>query len=338
MVRKVSVNPTAGSPPVIDDFSRINGIGPVLSRRLLDAGICTYSQLASLSPAQLAEKVGGLSARQIAKQDWAGQAGKLAPKRTRSRSLQKDAPKRTLHQHYENFTIEFLLDEKKTMRRTRVVHIQSGDADTWAGWEADQLFDFLTRHTGTRLPGKKTEKKESLPVPVPPSGNIQPEPAPTIVRFAEPMTQLSAIPEASQTGYETIPLVLTSPGSAGFAGTLSLQDFCIMPIGTSTTAHSLRQDQPCQARITFDLTAVVIPSDLPLQYKATIIFKQLGGASYLVAEENNPIKRSECVTLSFACTTPPPGLYRPEAFVKLFSSETVPGLMASLKGELIQVI
>ena len=337
MARKTPSIPTIGSPPATDDFSLIKGIGPVLSRRLHEAGISTYNQLASLSPTQLAEKVGGLSARQIAKQDWAGQADKLAPRKPRANSPQKVLQKRPLHQHYENFTIEFLLDEKKTIRRTRVVHIQSGDADSWAGWEDEQLIDFLARHTGTRLLGKKPEIKESLPVPIPPPGNILREPAPNIVRITEPMTQLPAIPEASQEGPETVPPVLTSHGSAGFAGILHLQDFCIFPTGSNIPARSLRQGQPCQARFSLNLTTIAAPGGMPLQYKAAITFKQLGGASYLVSEESNCIERTDCVTLSFVCTTPPPGLYRPEAFVKLFSSETAPGLMASLKGELIQV-
>jgi hypothetical protein len=337
MARKLSGIPSAGSPPVTDDFSLVKGIGPVLSRRLLEAGICTYSQLASLSPAQLSEKVGGISARQIAKQDWTGQAHKLAPKRTRSMSPHKEAPKQALHQHYENFTIEFLLDEKKAMRRTRVVHIQSGDADTWAGWEGDQLLDFLARHTGTRLPGKKLEKKASLPAPIPPPSNISPEPAPTKVNIVEPRTQIPNLQEALHTGPEFVPPVLQAPKNTGFAGTLHLQDFCILPFGSSSPARSIREDQSCQARITLDLNSVVAPSDAPLQYDVTITFKQLGGVSYLVGEENNPIERSGCVTLNFFFTSPPPGLYRPEIFAKLFSDETLPGLMASLKGELIQV-
>lgn len=78
MARKTPGNLTAGSPPMTDDFSLIKGIGPVLSRRLHEAGLCTYSQLSSLSPDELAEKVGGLSAKQIARQDWIGQAAKLA--------------------------------------------------------------------------------------------------------------------------------------------------------------------------------------------------------------------------------------------------------------------
>jgi hypothetical protein len=53
---------------------------------------------------------------------------------------------------------------------------------------------------------------------------------------------------------------------------------------------------------------------------------------------NNAFERSECVTLDLPCTAPSSGLYRPEAFVKLFSSETAIGLVASLKGDLIQVL
>ncbi len=337
MARKPPGIPTADSPLVTDDLSLIKGIGPILSRRLQDAGICTYSQLASLSPAQLAEKVGGVSARQIARQDWAGQAEKLTPKKTQSRPPQNGSQKRPLHQHYENFTIEFLLDEKKTMRRTRVVHIQSGDADTWAGWEADQLIDFLARHSGTCLTRKKQEIKESLPVPIPAPGDIRPEPTPTIVKIAEPRTQLPDIVEASQACSEVVPPVFTSPKSAGFTGTLHLQDFGIFPIGANIPARSLRQHQPFQAQVTLDLTAVVARSNMLLQYKLTITFKQLGGTAYLVFEANNSIERSDCVTLSFICAAPPTGIYRPEVFVKLFSDETVPGLMASCKGELIQV-
>ena len=161
MARKQLGTPTADSPPVTDDFSLIKGIGPVLSQRLHDAGICTYNQLASLSPAELAEKIGGLSAKQIARQDWTSQAHKLAPKKTRPRPPQKGAAKRTSHQHYVNFTIEFLLDEKNRMRRTRVVHVQSGDADTWAGYEADQLIGFIARHTGVRIPVKRLENPEN---------------------------------------------------------------------------------------------------------------------------------------------------------------------------------
>jgi len=60
-----------------DDFRKIAGIGPVLERRLHDAGIVTYQDLAARSPEQIAG-VAGASAASIASQDWTGQARQLA--------------------------------------------------------------------------------------------------------------------------------------------------------------------------------------------------------------------------------------------------------------------
>jgi hypothetical protein len=68
-------------PPEIDDLKLINGIGPAVERRLHGVGIYTFAQLAALSPADIAAAVAdlaGLSAERIIKQDWIGQARKLA--------------------------------------------------------------------------------------------------------------------------------------------------------------------------------------------------------------------------------------------------------------------
>ena len=68
-------------PPEVDDLKLINGIGPAVERRLHGVGIFTFAQLAALSPADIAAAVAdlaGLSAERIIKQDWIGQARKLA--------------------------------------------------------------------------------------------------------------------------------------------------------------------------------------------------------------------------------------------------------------------
>ena len=337
MARKQPGIPTADSPPETNDFSLIKGIGPVLSQRLHDAGICTYNQLASLSPAELAEKVSGLSAKQIVRQDWIGQAHKLAPKKTRPKPSQKGAAKRTSRQHYVNFTIEFLLDEKNRMRRTRVVHVQSGDADTWAGWEADQLIGFIARHTGVRIPAKRLENPENSADHRQSPRNSDGESSPIKVKRPKPLPLFSDIRAKTQPGTEISKPILQSPVNTNFAGILRLQDFIVLPIGSDTPIYSLHQDQPYLVRLTLDLANVVIPNDIQLRYKATINFKQLGGASCLVAEESCAIKPSDCVTLDIICTNAPPGLYRPNVIVRIFSDETDFGLMASLKGDLIQV-
>jgi Helix-hairpin-helix domain len=81
MSKKRSDTPRGAEPPEIDDLKLINGIGPAVERRLHSVGIYTYAQLAALSPADIAAAVAdlaGLSAERIIKQDWIGQARKLA--------------------------------------------------------------------------------------------------------------------------------------------------------------------------------------------------------------------------------------------------------------------
>lgn len=306
--------------------------------RLYDAGIHTFTQLASLSPAKLADKVNGLSVKQITNQDWIGQARKITRKKPQPKHNKNTTAGLTIRQHYENFTIEFLLDAKKTIHRTRVVHIQSGDADTWAGCEVDQLIDFLARHASVHIQAKELEKKEKAETPEQSLGNILNESTPTLTGKPEPLSPTSDVPRMSKPNPEIAYSISQSTANTNFTGTLRLKDFLVFPIGSNTPLHSLHQDQPYHVRLTLDLTNTFTPCDSHLRYKATINFKQLGGTSYSVAEESNTINLPDCMTLDIVCSSLPPGLYRPDAFVKLFSDQTPLGLMASLKGELIQVI
>jgi hypothetical protein len=81
MAGKRSSTNRAAEPARIDDLKLINGIGPAVEKRLNGVGIFTFAQLAALSPADVAAAVtdlAGLSAERIVKQDWIGQAHKLA--------------------------------------------------------------------------------------------------------------------------------------------------------------------------------------------------------------------------------------------------------------------
>lgn len=60
-----------------DDFSDIKGIGPVIRRRLREAGIESFAQLAEMDVEELAETAGVPEGR-IASDDWIGQAKSLA--------------------------------------------------------------------------------------------------------------------------------------------------------------------------------------------------------------------------------------------------------------------
>jgi hypothetical protein len=46
-------------------------------------------------------------------------------------------------QHYSTFVVELLLDEHNDVRRTRVVHVQTGIEKKWAGWDEERLLAFL---------------------------------------------------------------------------------------------------------------------------------------------------------------------------------------------------
>jgi predicted flap endonuclease-1-like 5' DNA nuclease len=64
-----------------NNLKLIDGIGPDVENRLHRVGIFTFAQLANLSPADIAAAIAGLaglSAGRIVKQDWIGQARKLA--------------------------------------------------------------------------------------------------------------------------------------------------------------------------------------------------------------------------------------------------------------------
>jgi hypothetical protein len=123
-----------------DDFTRIVGVGPVIERQLHEAGVVTYAQLGALSPDQIAGLVGNLpllSVERIAKQDWPGQARRLAADSTSQNDGSQESPQ--LHQHYATFHIELLLTSLGAVRRTRVVHVQSGEEQSWAGWDEELL-------------------------------------------------------------------------------------------------------------------------------------------------------------------------------------------------------
>ena len=81
MVRKRSPSNKDSQQPKIDDLKLIKGIGPVVEQRLLNDGIYTFTHLAAFLPADIAARLTGLSgmtAERIIREDWIGQARKLA--------------------------------------------------------------------------------------------------------------------------------------------------------------------------------------------------------------------------------------------------------------------
>jgi hypothetical protein len=143
-----------------DDFQQIQGIGAALDRRLHDAGILTYQDLAALTPEQIAASlsgVAGLSPTRIASQDWTGQAGRLAGPAAPPLPSEPD-------QRYASFHVEFLLDVDDSVRRTKVHHHQSGTDAAWAGWDEGRLLALLRDHIphmSSQLPAEAADVPSS---------------------------------------------------------------------------------------------------------------------------------------------------------------------------------
>jgi len=148
------------------DFHRINGIGPGIEQRLHAAGVNTFSHLASLEAEEICTLLNGLvgmTVERITRQDWPGQAHHFADELANAR-LPAAAEKPGPRQHYASFMVELLLEEDHTVRRTRVIQVQSGEKEGWAGWESERLLQWITAQAGiTTLPAPAAE--EALTVP-----------------------------------------------------------------------------------------------------------------------------------------------------------------------------
>src|SRR5260370_40008748 len=108
-----------------DDLTRISGIGAKIARRLNEAGIWTYGDLASRSAADIGKlipDISGLSAGRI--DGWRQQAQELAATLRASdvvpaiADAAPDAERVAAAQHYESFLVRVLRNENLSIRRT----------------------------------------------------------------------------------------------------------------------------------------------------------------------------------------------------------------------------
>lgn len=160
MPRKDKRKAVIAPAPVPDDFKRIEGIGLVIEKRLHDAGIQTYAELAKLTPEQVADRTGSLSAKIIARKHWIKQAARLA----------SESAGRPLHR--VRFRIDLMLDVNNRVKYTRVKHIKHEEDeaelnkwdDSWGKWSEERLINFFVQRAGIEpqsirvpLPAVKTE-------------------------------------------------------------------------------------------------------------------------------------------------------------------------------------
>ena len=309
MTKQVSI-PAARVQTSADDLTRIRGIGPAITHRLSAAGVTTFDEIAARSPADLAALIGiaGLSAEQIARKDWVGQAQALAAERSPAMPVDElfdHEPIRLDHepatinrQHYATFMVELLLDEENDVRRTRVAHVQGGAEDSWAGWRATQLLTFFTQSAQIQAPQAE------------PAASAQ-EDAPDIA-------------------------------DAGREARAYIRGLELVPVGADGPQSFLHDDQPFEVQLALAFSNRVATADESLVYSATVYAKNLLDRSrHTISQVRNTLPHTDSTIARLVGTRLPPGIYRLEAVVNVKQPAAETGatddLTAFWEGGLVQV-
>ena len=290
-----------------DNLRKIVGIGAKSERRLHDAGILTYQDLAARSPEQLAE-VTEVSAGRITNDDWIGQARRLA----RPPDTLPSEPS----QHYASFHIEFLLKVDDSVRRTKVHHHQSETDFSWAGWDEDRLIALLRERiplTASRQPTEATNLQSSAPL-----APSRPEPAPSAIQPETASTRIGPVPSD-----------------------LRIEEFTSIHEGERP--YNWGRDEPTRVRLALRVNRAKTLSDAALDFTAEIAARSMLGDSrrWPVSTVQGAIRPGEPLSIERAGPPLPRGLYRLEAAVLIYradhASDSPPLYSRRLSGELIQV-
>jgi hypothetical protein len=325
----------AAAPPGADDFQVIDGIGPGIERRLYDANILTYAQLASLSPDEIAPLVAGiagLSVERIVKQDWVGQARALAPERALGTQqlnaitqLLPDLQEEALsHRPYATFTVELLLDDDNRVRRTRANHVQGSTEDSWAGWHASRLVDFFIRQGALNVAGDEQASKAAAPEELRATAEVD---------LVSPV-QTSAAAELAA------PQSPDAQLSNVLAGTLAVRELGLSTWGARLPSRMLRAGQPFSIELALDLANVSAPPNVSLAYSATMFAKKMASKERLMlGEAQGTLPPRDTATIAIACADLTRGIYRVEVAVTLRPPDGAPAAAISsyIEGGLLQI-
>lgn len=315
------------------DFRLIRGVGPVIDKRLHAAGIRTFSQLAKHSPEEIAALIPHISVKQIREQHWIRQARELAARQRGLAQPKKETTALAAHQHYENFTFEFLLNEKNKIRRLRVTHVQSGDVDTWAEWSPEDLARFLARHMGTRL-------SHVGPVTMPTNAGTIPSNA--ILAVTRPPQPTEAESRSDPADFRTTGPI-SAPRDSGISpppptlnkpiDQIRLRKWITSLPGLSQPTRSILHDQIFEVWLTLELDSPTISNGSSVEVMGTLFAKQLGsGMRQMVGQSNASIPNAPVIEFAIPSAGLTKGLYRLEAIVRLGNSD-----IFTWQGGLLQV-
>jgi hypothetical protein len=300
-----------------DDFRAVRGIGRETARRLYDAGVRTFADLASHSPSEIATKA-RVQASRVEREDWVGQARERAGRSSRTGA---DEPETAIDdgEHRESFILRLTLDDDNKVTRTVVTHVRSErEAPAWAGWDTAQLLEFLSEYCDL---GQEAEATPTGVTLASAASAAEPEPA-------RPATAAAGKPEPA-------------PPTPQFASEVQLREIEVASAASGTSQRSLEAGEPFAVRLVFDLQGAEAVGQGPLAYTVSIFARTLGESrrrTEAVGEDEGTLGGTGRATLMVRSTGLRRGTYRLEGALHLRDPASAgPRRLVMLKGGPLQV-
>lgn len=285
-----------------DDLTRITGIGTKIARRLAEAGVGSYAELAARSADDimaLLPDITGLARTRV--EGWRDEGRQLAAAQAPAPGAGPGAGAASARgngQHYESFLVRVLLNDDGSIRRTTVRHVATGAERQWPGLGRDALPDFIEATAGSSPP---------------PAAEAAPRPVPGAV----------PVPGAAAAHDEGAAV----PGA-------QFPTAAILSVERAT----LRASQPFTMTMAIDLTGAPASADR-FGYRAVIVAKPLGGGPKRTVAQSDGLILATAPTVSIDAAGLSPGAYRLDGAVSLFEpgSGRALGLAAIAEGLLVHV-
>lgn len=305
-------DPNAASEQPTDDFTAIRGIGRETARRLHEASVRTFADLAGYSSSEIATKA-RVSVQRVERDDWIGQARELAEVPSPASAEEPETPSGN-GEHPESFLLRLTLDDDNRVIRTVVQHATSKrEGPPWVGWDTGRLLEFLSEYVDLAGEG------DGMPTGDAASAS-EPEPA---------------HPATATTG-ELEPALPTPPSP----GKIRLREVDVISTASGTPQWSLKAGEPFAVRLAFDLQGAP-SSGAPLGYTVGIFARTVGESrrqTRAVGEDKGTLGETGEFTLEIRSTGLPLGTYRLEGALRLYEpSSSTPHRLVALEGGLLEV-
>jgi hypothetical protein len=293
MSSKRGNSPGKRKPPKSDDFKLIKGITPSIEGRLREAQIFTFSQLAAITPANLAELIGGfggVSEERIIEQNWLGQARELAPISSKKQD-EEAVPVSDIEN--EGFVVDLFLDGEKQVRKTQVLQVKSGEGDEWEGWDETRLINFFIRRTEMRLSEKRHEAEAAV---------------------ATAKTVISDEPASSP-----------AERSGSQAGVVNLRSVETIPANNEKASRLIKSGEPFRVRLSFGIDDPLKSNIDSFDYALFISASKFGENSRQTLRQAQGMINvaDDAIMVDVPRPDLQPGLYKIEATLEINPTSTI---------------